>query len=127
MPASAERQAVEREVDELERLCGTLESSLVVGNWEEAAGVLRDSRRVTHAYLNAMEAAAEARDEEFDRKIYARMRRIFDVREDQLARLQAFHDGVGEKLQMFARWKEFARSIGARKRPARTVSIDSRR
>ena len=127
MQASVKRDAVEREVCELERLCGTLETSLVSGNWEGAAGALRDCRRVTHAYLNAMEAAADDRDEEFDREIHARLRRVFDVRQDQLARLQAFHDGVGERLAMFARWKAFARSMGAKKARRAGVALDSTR
>ena len=128
MPASAEREAVEREVEELERLCETLEASLIAGKWESAAAMLRDSRRVTHAYLNAMDAAAPVRDEAFDRAIHARMRRIFDIREDQLARLRAFHAGVGERLAALSRWKQYARSIGARKGRARqTVGLDSTR
>ncbi|HLX25709.1 MAG TPA: hypothetical protein VKR05_01850 [Candidatus Cybelea sp.] len=130
MPASAEREAVEREVEELERLCKTLEEHLVAGNWESATGALRDSRRVTHAYLNAMEAAATVRDEAFDRSIHERLRRIFDVREDQLVRLRAYHAGVGERLTALSRWKQFARGIGAnrgRSRSRKTLGLDSTR
>ena len=126
--ASPERDAVEREVVELERLCRALEDSLVAGKWDDVSATLRDSRRVTHAFLNAMEAAADARDEEFDKAIYARMRRVFDIREDQLNRLEAFHNQVGERLQNISRWKEFARSIGAKKARARhSVGLDSSR
>lgn len=122
------REAVEREVTELERLCRELEKNLVNAQWEAASTALVASRRVTHAFLNAMEAAAGARDESFDKAIHARMRRVFDVREDQLQRLRAFHDGVGEKLAAFSRWKTFARSIGAKKARAKhSIGLDSSR
>jgi hypothetical protein len=124
--AGSPREAVEREVAELERLCADLETSLVGGDWTAAANALRDSRRVTHAFLNAMEAAAGVRDDAFDQAIHARMRRIFDLREDQLARLRTFHDGVGERLQTLSKWKLFARSIGAKRAPRR-LGVDSRR
>ena len=127
MPGSAEgtREAVESEVRELERLCNVLEAGLVAGDWVTAANALRDSRRTMHAFLNAIDAAAAVRDETFDRAIHDRMQRVFDVREDQLARLQTFHGQVGERLQALSRWKSFARSIGAPKNPPRkSVLLD---
>ena len=128
MPESAKaRQAVEREVRELERLCAVLERSLVAAEWEEASQAISESRRATHAFLNAMEAASKARDEEFDKAIHARVRRVFDVRQDQLQRLEAFHADVGERLAAFSRWKSFARSIGAKKKAKHSVGLDSRR
>ncbi len=128
MPASAERDAVEREVAELERLSGELETHLVSGDWASVANALRDSRRVTHAFTNAMEAAAAARDEAFDAAVYARVRRVFDVRQDQLERLQVFHDGVGERLRMISSWKRMARSVRPKDAPRpHSVGLDSRR
>jgi hypothetical protein len=129
LPASAEaRAAVEREVEELERLCLALEHDLVGGRWDGASQTLRDTRRVTHALLNAMDAAAPYRDEPFDAALNARVKRVFDLRDDQLHRLQEYRDQVGERLQTFSRWKSFARSIGAKNaRSKRTVGLDSRR
>lgn len=124
MEREAVREAVEREVVELERLCAELESSLVAGDWTAASNAIRDSRRVTHAFLNAMDAAAESRDEEFDRAVYARVRRVFDARQDQLQRLEQFHGRVGDRLQTLSKWKVFARSIGAKRAPNRTVGLD---
>jgi hypothetical protein len=122
--AGAARAAVVQEVAELERLCGDLERSLVAGDWNEVGNALRSSRRTTHAFLNAMEAAAPHRDEAFDRAVNARMRRVFDVREDQLARLETFHSGVGARLKQLSRWKEFAASVGSKRAPARTLGLD---
>ncbi len=127
MPARGKqpgRAEVEREVAEIECLCGDLERGLVEGDWNAAGNALRASRRAMHAFLNAMEACTE-RDEAFDAVIRERMRRVFDVREDQLARLIAFRDGIGERLQTLSRWKAFARSIGANRAPKRTAGFDS--
>lgn len=114
-----------REVAELERLCGELEKNLVAGDWSAAANALRDSRRVTHAFANAMEAAQPDRDEAFDGQVYARMRRVFDVRENQLERLQIFHEQAGERLRTLSKWKVFARSIGAKRAPAPSLGLNS--
>jgi hypothetical protein len=116
--------AVDAEVTSLERLSEALEAHLVAGQWDLAAEALSDGRRSTHAYLNAMEAAAAVRTEEFDKVVYARMRRIFDVREDQLTRLRAFHHGVGERLQTLSRWKHMAQSMGGKQQPRRAAGLD---
>ena len=131
MPASDERaadcRAVEREIKELERLCRELERSLVGGDWTSAANTLRDSRRVTHAFLNAMDAARRWNDEAFETAVLVRMRRLYDVRQDQLTRLEAFHEDVAKRLQELSRWKVFARSMRSKSAaPRRTVGLDRR-
>ena len=122
--AGALRAAIEREVGELERLCSDLEKSLVAGDWNAAGNALRSSRRATHAFLNAMDAAGAARDEAFDLAIHTRVRRVFDIREDQLARLHAFRDGIGQRLQTLSRWKSFAGAVGGKKAPAQRAGLD---
>jgi hypothetical protein len=123
--ASAARDAVVREIVELERLCGELERSLVAGDWNAVGNVLRSSRRTTHAFLNAMEAAAPQRDAAFDRLVNRRMRRVFDVREDQLERLRAFNGDIGARLTTISRWKAYAGAMGTKRTPARTAGFDS--
>jgi hypothetical protein len=122
-PAAA-RDAVEREVVQLERLCGDLERALVAGDWNDVGNVLRTSRRATHAFLNAMEAAEPYREETFDRAINARMRRVFDIREDQLERLRAFNGDIGDRLKTLSRWKAYAGSIGSKRAPSRSAGFD---
>jgi hypothetical protein len=119
--------AVEREVGELEKLCSELEKSLVAGDWNAVGNSLRSSRRTTHAFLNAMEAAAPYRDEAFDAKVNKRMRRVFDIREDQLARLETFHGDVGDRLKTLSRWKAYAGSMGSKRAPSRTAGFDKTR
>ena len=113
-----------------QRACCLLMGSLnmeIGGDWNAVSGALRDCRRVTHAFLNAMDEAAPMRDEAFDVSIHARMRRVLDVRQDQLERLEAFHAGVGERLQTLSRWKVFAQSIGAKRARTPSVGLDSTR
>lgn len=118
---------MEREVSELERLCATLEKALVAGEWDAASKALHAARRTTHAFRNAMDAAAGSRDEAFDEVIYHRVKRVYDAREDQIARLSQYRDQIGQRLQTLSTWKIFARSIGAKNAPARTLGFDSRR
>ena len=121
------RAAVEREVSELERLCAVLEEALVAGEWDDASKALHSSRRTTHAFRNAMEAAADSRDDAFDEAIYNRVKRVYDARQDQIARLSEYRDRIGQRLQTLSTWKSFARSIGAKNAPARTLGFDSSR
>jgi len=104
-----------------------LETALVAGEWDDASNALRDARRTTHAFRNAMEAAEASRDTAFDQAIYSRVKRVYDARQDQIERLSAFRDQIGQKLQTLSTWKIFARSIGAKNAPARTLGFDSRR
>lgn len=116
MPPSAETLlgAVEREVGALEHLCDDMEAALASRKWTALQRSFGDARRISHALKNAMENAATVRDERFDARIQARIRRVFSVRDDQLARLRAYRDAVSERLQAIAKHKAFARAIGAR-------------
>jgi hypothetical protein len=121
----AKREAIEREVGELERLCGELEASLTATDWTAAANALRDTRRARHAFLNALDTAVSARDLAFDEGVRARVRVVFDRRQVQLERLRAMHDEIGERLQTLSKWKSFARKIGARQAPTPSAGFDS--
>jgi hypothetical protein len=122
--AAAARASVEHEVAELERLCVELERSLVAGDWNAVGGALRSTRRSMHAFLNAMDASSEHRDEAFDKVINKRMRRVYDVREDQLTRLRTFNAEIGGRLQTLSKWKRFAGSIGSKRAPSRSAGLD---
>ena len=73
-----------------------------------------------------MEAAAGWRDADFDDAIYRRVKRVYDARQDQIERLGEFRDQIGQRLQTLSTWKIFARSIGAKNAPARTLGFDRR-
>jgi AICAR transformylase/IMP cyclohydrolase PurH len=129
LPPSAEclaqREAIEREVDELERLCGELERSLAAADFTTFANALRDSRRATHGFRNAMEAAVLARDAAYDATIQTRIGGVLARREASLERLRTYHAQAGERLQALSKWKVFARSVGAKQTQQKTIGFDS--
>jgi hypothetical protein len=61
-----------------------------------------------------MADAKPLRTAEFDQTIFARLNRIFAVREDQMKRLAERRDEIGSKLQTISRWKEYSRSVAGR-------------
>jgi len=124
---AALRADVEREVCALEGLCADIERALVARDWDAFAGAMADSRRVTHAMENAMEAAAPARDAAFDAAIYGRAKRIYDIRENQVARLTSYNDAVGRRLRQIASVRSFARKLGGGSAAPRVAAIDDRR
>ena len=106
--------AVESAVRELEGLCGVIERALMQRRWDELEQAMNDSRRVTHALQNAMEEARDARDAAFDERTFRRLRHVHVIRENQMLRLQHYHQTVGERLQLVTRWKSALKSIASR-------------
>lgn len=113
---SATLESVTACVTELENLCNEIELSLRASDWQRLSGVLQEVRRAMHAFENAMAETAEERDEAFDRTVFARLQRVYAVRDEQVQRLQAIHDGIGERLRSISRWKQYARAVGTRER-----------
>lgn len=129
MPQSADRErllaAVEAELAELEALCGRLEAALMRRRWPELETAMADSRRVTHALQNAMDDALDVRDGAFDENILQRIRYVYAIRENQMARLRIFQNSVGERLQMFVKWKSAVRSMASpQRRDSKLASLD---
>lgn len=129
MLPSADRErllaAIETELAELEALCGRLEAALMRRRWQELETAMADSRRVTHALQNAMDDASDVRDRAFDEKIFGRIRYVYAVRENQMARLRQFQDSVRERLQMFVKWKSAMRSMASpQRRASKLASLD---
>jgi hypothetical protein len=106
--------AIEASVGELEALCGRIERALMLRQWPELEAAIADSRRVTHALQNAMEEAHSMRTKSFDEHVFRRLRYVHVIRENQMTRLQQYHDAVGERLRLVARWKSALRSITAK-------------
>ena len=129
MPASDERpllEAVVREIVDLERLCGELEAGIASNDWARCEGLLGDMRRVTHALRNALQASDGCRSALFEKQMRERVQRIMHVRDGQIERLRAFHDGVGDKLRMLSNWKAYARSVGAKDLYPHSAGLDSK-
>lgn len=106
--------AVEAPLGELEALCGRIEQALMRRQWPEMDAAIADSRRAMHALQNAMEEAEGARTPGFDESVFRRLRHIEAIRQNQMTRLQQYHDAVGERLRLVARWKSAVKSIAAK-------------
>jgi len=118
------RAAVDREIASLEDLCAEIERALIAKDWEAFAAVMVESRRVTHALQNAMDAAVPARDAAYDASIFDRAKRVHAIRENQLARLKTYNAAVAERLGQIARLRRFAKDVGAKNAPSRLASLD---
>lgn len=114
--------AVDTALREMETLCGRAERALMMRRWEDLDAAIADARRATHALLNAMDEAKPARDRSFDEDVMRRVRYVHAIRENQMTRLQQYHDAVSQRLQLVARWKSSLRAL-AQRTGARTVSV----
>lgn len=112
------RSAVEGPLGELEALCSRIESALILRQWDELGAAISDSRRVMHALQNAMDDARSVRTQAFDENVFRRLRHIHAIRENQMTRLQQYHDAIGERLRLTARWKSALRSIASKLPPS---------
>ncbi len=110
---------VSQEIERLESLCNEIELCLRSRDWRRLDVAIADSRRAMHSLENAMAATQPVRDEEFARVVFARLQRVFAVRDDQMKRLEATHRGIGEQLRAISRWKQYARSVAGPKQPVR--------
>jgi len=116
--------AVQRELAALEAQCGAMERALSTRDWERLESAIADSRRITHALQNAFEEAIAVRDEQFDAQFMQRVRYIFAVRENQMARLQQYRAAVDERMQTLSRWRQALRTIAKRATPQRRAGLD---
>jgi hypothetical protein len=115
---------VRSELAALEALCGEVERGMMARRWDQLGTVLAESRRVRHALQNAMDAARDARDERFDTEIFQRLRYLYAVRENQIARLRTYQHSVRERLSLIARWKNAARTLGSHGRKSKLGTLD---
>ena len=116
-------EAVESELAALEALCGRIERALMLRAWNELQAAIDESRRVTHALENAVDAQPGGRDA-LDGGARDRIARVQMIRANQLTRLQQYHDAVGERLQIVTRWKSALRTIRRERPVSRLASLD---
>ncbi|MEO9170185.1 MAG: hypothetical protein ABI278_03350 [Candidatus Aquilonibacter sp.] len=98
-------------VSDLETLCNDLEIGLRERNWEKLDTAISGSRRAMHAFENAMAESSALRDDDFDQAVFARLQRVFGVRDEQMKRLETLHGAAGDRLRALSRWKQYARGV----------------
>jgi hypothetical protein len=116
--------SIVQNVTGLEQLCSELEVALRSRDWPRMDCAIADARRTMHELENAMADATSVRTADFDREIFARLQRVYAVRDEQMKRLASIHEEVAENLRALSRWKGYARSIGGRdqRRPSRILN-----
>jgi hypothetical protein len=113
--SDARLNGIAAEMTNLEQLCNELELGLRSRDFARMERALNDSRRVMHAFRNAMAESKPLRTAEFDRVVFARLQRIYSIHQDQMGRLGAVRDDAAERLRTIAKFREYARSIGGSK------------
>jgi hypothetical protein len=111
---------------ELETLCAPLATILDRRDWKGCEKLLSDMARARHALQNAWDASKDVRTDEFDDEIRARVKKVIDYRAWHVQRLQKRHAQTGERLQMIARWKAYARSVAGKQRARPVLFSDIR-
>lgn len=114
---------VERELSELERLCGIMERALNRRAWSDLDQAQADARRTTHALEKALETAP-FRTAAFDAELQTRLRHVFAIRENQMARLAHYRIAVNERLQLLGRWRQRLRQIARRAPQTQRSALD---
>jgi hypothetical protein len=103
------------EIGRLEQLCNELEAGLRERNWPRMVNAMRSTRRVLHAFKNAMADTKSLRTADFDHVVFKRLQRIYAVHQHQRKRVEAIHEDAGARLRTISKWKAYARSIGGSK------------
>ena len=67
---------------------------------------------------------SDERDARLDAVIAARLRHVEAIRSNQMERLRAYHDAVGERLQLANRWKVALKSVTKRRPRSSLASLD---
>ncbi len=124
--ASAILDDVRSGVAALEAQCRELGPLIDQHDWHGFERLLSEMARARHAVQNAWEASEPERTPEFEAEIAARVRRVLEYREWQLARLQRFNDESGGRLQLISRWKAYARSVAGKRRNQSALFNDVR-
>lgn len=97
-------------------MCAPLAPLLERRDWKACEQLLSDMARARHALANAWESAQPARTPEFEREVRERVQRVLTYREWHLKRLLSRQEDIGDRLQLIARWKSYARSVAGKRR-----------
>jgi hypothetical protein len=106
----------------LERECLKVDAAIEQQRWPACDASCRTQRRLTHELDIAL------RDLPRDSPAYTlaltRIERLRRYRDGQLTRLRALHEGIGERLATFERFRKMARTVGGRQPRSYLIDID---
>jgi hypothetical protein len=124
MPPSADPQAeVVETILALERSCLEADAALVERRWAEFGAAMTAQSTLTDKLAYLFEAAPQHGPDD-DLRVRKRLEGILAYRDDQLRRLRAYHEEVGERLRSISKVRAFSRSVGTAPVPARFLNVE---
>ena len=111
--ADAARAAVARAIVALERACLDADAAFVERRWPDVRSAFHRQSALTGELARIFSEAPDVAPDR-DEKVARRMRGVFTFREDQLRRMRAYRDEVGERLRAIGKINAFSRTIGRR-------------
>jgi hypothetical protein len=125
MPPSADAEAqIVDAILAFERSCLEADAALVERRWSDFGAALGAQSALTDQLAALFEAIPEHAPAN-DPRVGKRLQGVFAYREDQLRRLQAYHEQVGERLRTIAKMRSFSRTIGSAPVAARILNAES--
>lgn len=109
--ADAALDAVVETIIALERSCLDADAALVEQRWDGVAAAFQTQSQLT-ARLALLFGSAPHTAPARDAKVARRVDGILAYRDEQLRRLQAYHDDVATRLSSIGKVNAFARSFG---------------
>lgn len=109
--ADAARDAVARTIVALERACLDADRAFSERRWPGVRSAFRAQSELT-AELGRI--FAETPDVAEDAKVVRRVQGVYAFRDEQLRRMRAYRDEVGERLRTIGKMKAFSRAVGRR-------------
>jgi hypothetical protein len=124
MPPSADPRAeIVETILALERSCLDADAALVERRWADFGTAMSAQSSLTDR-LAALFDAAPRHAPDNDARVRKRLEGILAYRDDQLRRLRAYHEHVGERLRSIAKVRAFSRAVGAAPVPARILNVE---
>jgi hypothetical protein len=121
MPPSAERGAeVVEAILALERSCLAADAAIVERRWGDIKAAVDEQSRLTQRLAELFAQAPEYGPQ--DPRVQKRLTGVLAYREDQLRRLRAYRDEVGERLRTLAKLRAFRRGVGTAPIPSRVLN-----
>jgi hypothetical protein len=114
------RDAVVRAIIALERSCLEAESAFVGRRWRDVGAAFARQTALTDDLRRLFAAAPETAPAN-DAKVARRVRGILAYRDDQLRRMLAYRDSIGERLQSIRKVNALSRTIGRRRLAGRLL------
>lgn len=124
MPPSADTKAeIVEAILALERSCLEADTAFLERRWADVGVALGTQSALTDRLASLFEAAPELAPAN-EPRVRKRLLGVLAFRDDQLRRMRAYNEQVGERLRSIAKMRAYSRTIGTARVPARIVNTE---